>query len=192
VYLATKIIKQAGAGLQHMHQAGWLHCDVKPDNYLINESGEVKLTDFNIAQRQRRGVMSLFGGKKIQGTRSYMSPEQIRGERLDARADLYSLGCMIFEMIAGEPPYRSGNADDLLNKHLKATVPLLVNVNENITKDFCGLIARTMAKDRQERPESMDQFLRQFDKMNIFLSRVLRPQTAFGQADANDTPSENR
>ncbi len=80
---------------------GWVHCDVKPDNFLLNEKGGIKLIDFTISQKAATGMLSrLFGKQKvIRGTRSYMSPEQIRGQPLDGRADIYSLGCLYFELL---------------------------------------------------------------------------------------------
>ena len=92
--LAHRCIAQAAEGLAYFHEQGWIHRDVKPDNFLMKPTGEVKLIDFALAQRRRGGFMRLFSrtGSKIKGTRSYMAPEQIRGQSLDERADIYSLG----------------------------------------------------------------------------------------------------
>ena len=75
---------------------------------------------------------------KIQGTRSYISPEQIRGSALDGRADLYSFACMIHELLSGKPPFTGRSANELLNKHLHATPPSLEGGNPNVTADFPG------------------------------------------------------
>src|SRR5262249_12464823 len=89
--LATKCIRQAAEGLSYFHSQGWIHRDIKPDNFLADDNGNVKLIDFALAARKKGGLARLFAGKtKIQGTRSYMSPEQIRGQSLDQRADIYS------------------------------------------------------------------------------------------------------
>ena len=89
---------KAAEGLAYFHSQGWIHRDIKPDNFLMNPKGDVKLIDFALAVRRKGGLARLFAGKtKVQGTRSYMSPEQIRGQPLDERADIYSFGCMVYE-----------------------------------------------------------------------------------------------
>ena len=80
-----------------------MHRDIKPDNFLVTEDGDVKLIDFALAQRIRTGLSRLFAGRtKVQGTRSYMAPEQIRGKPLDGRTDVYSFGCMLYELLSGK------------------------------------------------------------------------------------------
>jgi eukaryotic-like serine/threonine-protein kinase len=80
-YLAEKIIQQTLHGMHYLHQRGWVHCDIKPDNMLVDDDGNVKLIDFTISQRSKRSLLSFLGFKQpVRGTRSYMSPEQIRGE----------------------------------------------------------------------------------------------------------------
>ena len=111
----SKIIEQSASALQHLHEHKWVHCDVKPDNFLLNDEAEIRLIDFSIAQRISKNPLArLFGGKqRVQGTRSYMSPEQIRARPLDARADIYSFGCVMYELadqqvaVYGRQPGRS-------------------------------------------------------------------------------------
>ncbi|MEZ6089106.1 MAG: serine/threonine-protein kinase [Pirellulaceae bacterium] len=122
-YMLNKIIEQSAEGLYHMHSKGWLHCDVKPDNFLVSPEGVVKLIDFQISQKKKTGLSKLFGSKVIQGTRSYMAPEQIRGKNMDERTDVYSYGCVLFEAATGKPPFTGETPDDLLNKHLSAPIP---------------------------------------------------------------------
>jgi len=178
------IVERAAEGLGFFHTQGWLHRDVKPDNYLIGDDGNVKLIDYSLAQRHRRGLARWLAGKsKVQGTRTYMSPEQIRGEALDARSDIYSFGCTLFELLSGRPPYTGTSSNQLLNKHLKAAVPSVAASNDNVTSEFSGLVAKTMAKRRQHRPESMEQFLKELGEIRLFHVRPRRP-TPDGPADA--------
>ena len=166
--LLPKIIKQTAEGLKHLHQQGWIHRDVKPDNFLVDDTGLVKLIDFAITERGKTGFARFLGGKsKIQGTRSYMSPEQIRGERLDYRSDIYSYGCMLFELFCGRPPFTGGSPDELLQKHLRAAVPSVAAGNDDVTPEFTKLIAKMMAKQKDKRIESMQQFLEAIKTMRI-------------------------
>jgi eukaryotic-like serine/threonine-protein kinase len=166
--LIPKMIDQAAQGLEHFHRAGWIHRDIKPDNFLVSEDGEVKLIDFALALRRSRMPKWLSFKAKIQGTRSYISPEQIRGSALDGRADLYSFACTIFELLTGKPPFTGRSANELLNKHLHTTPPALEVRNSNVTTDFARLIRRCLAKNRDTRPQTVDDFLREFRMMRVF------------------------
>ena len=97
-----------------------------------------------------------FGGKsKIQGTRSYMAPEQIRGETLSASADIYSFGCMMYELLTGKPPFVGSNSNELLQRHLKSPPLGLDAVDKNFTPEITNLVAEMLAKKPEKRPESM-------------------------------------
>lgn len=163
------VIEQSALGVQHLHEQGWLHCDLKPDNLLVNEQCKVKLIDFAIGQKQKKGFGRLLGGGgakgKIAGTRSYMSPEQIRSESLDVRSDIYSFGCLLFEIVSGKLPYTGTSSDDLLQRHLKSPVPSVQAYVDDVNAALAELIARMMAKRKEERPESMTDFLQEFKKI---------------------------
>jgi serine/threonine protein kinase len=169
-HLSLKIIEQGAEGLFAMHEQGWVHRDVKPDNFLVSNTGTVKLIDFAISVKQKSGLSAMFsfGSKKIMGTRSYMSPEQIRGKNLDARADMYSYGCVLYELMTGKPPFTGTTADELLNKHLTAPVPSALVQNSNVTPEFTELIRKMMAKKPDDRPASMWEFLKSFRSMRVF------------------------
>lgn len=96
-----------------------------------------------------------------------MSPEQIRGEHLDMRSDIYSFGCMIFECFCGRPPYTGGSPDELLQKHLTSQVPRATTHNDEISPDAADLIAQMMHKKREHRPETMQQVIDGFKNMRI-------------------------
>jgi eukaryotic-like serine/threonine-protein kinase len=169
VAMIPKIALQAAEGLAHFSSLGWVHRDVKPENFLVAEGGDVKLIDFGLAIRAKGFLAKLFATKsKIQGTRSYMSPEQIRGEALDERADVYSLGCTLFELVAGRPPFTGTSSKELLTKHLSSAPPPLESISPAATSEFAQLIRRSMAKRPDERPEGVVEFYNELRVTPVF------------------------
>lgn len=167
--LVATIAHHAAAGLDHLHRAGWIHRDIKPENFLVDEEGQVRLIDFSLAKKQRRWWNSLFGGEsQIQGTRTYLSPEQIRKKPLDVRSDIYSFGCVLFELVSGKPPYSATKTNELLNRHLKAPVPSLKATVAEVSQGFADLVTQMLAKDPGERPTSMEEVLRQIAGRAVF------------------------
>ncbi len=168
-HMVPEIIGKAAEALECLHEHNWVHCDVKPDNFLVNDVGDLRLIDFAIAQRPRKSFGQWFGIRaKIKGTRSYMSPEQIRGQHLDARADIYSFGCMLFELLAGRPPFSGSTPTELLNKHLSGPIPSLASHNPAVTPEFIEIVQRMLSKKREDRPETMRKFLREFRAMRVY------------------------
>jgi serine/threonine-protein kinase len=157
-----RIVTETALALDHLHGRGWVHRDVKPDNILVAPDGQVKLIDLAIAQGKPGLFGKLLGGSgPVQGSPSYMSPEQIRGQPLDARADIYSLGCVLFELLAGKPPFASPNTNDLLNKHVSATPPAIESLNPNAKASVSKLIRQMLAKKPDDRPATMQDVLAQ-------------------------------
>ncbi len=184
-FMLPTIIERAAEGLAYFNEQGWVHRDIKPDNFLVNLEGEVKLIDFALAQRPKGGLAKLFARKtKVQGTRSYMSPEQIRGQPLDVRADIYSFGCTIFHLLAAQPPFTGVSSNDLLNKHLSAQVPVVEAYNRNITPEFSRLLQSMMAKSPDARPPAMADVLRQLKVTPLFKTPPPRPLPTGGQENA--------
>ncbi|MBN1395406.1 MAG: serine/threonine protein kinase [Pirellulales bacterium] len=165
----ANIVEQSCRALSYLHNQGWVHCDVKPDNFLLSDDGELKLIDFALAKRAKRGVAKWLTPKaKPQGTKSYISPEQLRGQTLDGRADLYSLACMMHELLAGKPPFTGTSANDLLNKQIRSLPPPLEALNSNVTPEFTALIRRAMSKNREHRSKTVDDFLMEFRMIRVF------------------------
>jgi serine/threonine protein kinase len=174
-HIYPEIIEEAAESLGHFHKMGWVHRDIKPDNFLVadpdaaNPKVRVKLIDFALARRRRARILKLIAPRsKIQGTRSYMAPEQIRGELPDIRSDIYSFGCMLFEMMAGKPPFTGVSSNELLNKHLHAAPPSMEAANSNATPEFAQLVRKMMAKEPSKRPQTMEDFLGDFRMVRIF------------------------
>lgn len=164
------VIHDAAKGLAHLHEKGWIHCDIKPDNYLADEQANVKLIDFSIGIKARgKGFLGLFPNKTktIQGTRSYLAPEQIRRQHLDFRTDIYGFGCMLFEMLSGKTPFTANTPDELLSKHLSGSIPNVQSVS-GATSEFAELIMMMMAKKPDNRIQSMNEFLERFRKIQVY------------------------
>lgn len=169
-YYAKTIIEQAAEALYHVHSKGWVHCDIKPDNILVSRTGQVKLIDFTIAQKMKSGLGKLFNFNRgtVAGTRSYMSPEQIRNKNLDQRSDIYSFGCVIFEMLGGRAPFTASTPNELLEKHIRSPIPSIQVHNDNVSDELTSLIREAMAKKPEDRPETMWELLRQFRQIRPF------------------------
>jgi serine/threonine protein kinase len=188
-YLVPSIALQATEGLAQLGSQGWVHRDIKPDNFLVADNGAVKLIDFSLAVRCKGALGKLLASKtKVQGTRSYMSPEQIRGGALDLRADVYSLACTLFELTSGRLPYTGSSTNDLLMKHLKAAPPPLEAANPNVTPEFAQLIRRAMAKEPSARPKSAADFLIELRGIHVFRRDPSPPQETTKTAGPPDGP----
>jgi len=167
--LIPQIIEQACLAMSYFHREGWVHCDIKPDNFLLSDDGYLKLIDFALAKRVKRGFSRwLTLRTKPQGTKSYISPEQIRSQPLDERADLYSFACTIHEMLAGRPPFTGANTNELLSKQLRSSPPSLEALNQNVTPECAQLLRRTMSKNPDARPQTVDDFLMEFRMIRVF------------------------
>ncbi len=167
------ILKQAATGLAFMNAKGWVHRDVKSDNILVASSGDVRIIDFALAQRIPTGLAKFFRRKaKPAGTRSYMSPEQIRGQPLDGRADIYSFGCMCFEMVTGRPPFRAASSQDLLTKHLTEKPITPKFYNPDVTEQFGELVLHCLAKKKEDRPRDFHDVLMKMRNIRIYMPKT--------------------
>ena len=168
---ARKIFRQMATGLAYMNSSGYIHRDVKPDNILVNASGQLKIIDFAITKPIPTGFASWFYRKsRPQGTRSYMSPEQIRDERPQTQMDVYSFGCTIYELTTGRPPFRAASEQDLLSKHLVEKPGSPANHNPDLTDEFSALVLKTLAKKKDERYKGFHEVLIDLKKIRIFKS----------------------
>jgi serine/threonine protein kinase len=173
---AHSILMQSATALAFMHSRGYVHRDVKPDNMLVSAGGQLRLIDFALARRIPGFWGRVFHRRaKPQGTRSYMSPEAIRAQPLDGRADIYSYAASAFELVTGRPPFRAGNLQDLLHKHLLEKPGTPRNLNPDVTAEFAGLILHMLSKKREDRPKDFHEVLQALRPMRILTSVTQKP-----------------
>jgi len=163
-----RIARELLEALGHAHGLGFVHRDVKPDNVILSPDGAV-LVDFGIARavmvsatdRVTRSGMTV-------GTSTYMSPEQIvAAPDLDGRSDLYSLGCVLYESLAGRPPFLSGNEATVLQMHQKAEPPDLAEFRPEAPERLRRLIMRALRKNPAERWQSAEEMLRELGGQSV-------------------------
>ncbi|MEJ3745487.1 serine/threonine-protein kinase [Actinomycetes bacterium KLBMP 9797] len=155
---AIDIAAQVCAALAAAHGAGVIHRDIKPGNLIITDSGGVKVCDFGIARLQTRDTQAaLTGSSAAVGTCEYMAPEQATGDAVDARTDLYSLGCVLYAMLTGRPPFLGDNPMAVLHQHLHEPPVPVGTVRADVPPSLDQLITRLVAKDPADRPASAAQ-----------------------------------
>ena len=150
--LVLRIGRQVAEGLEAAHQEGVVHRDIKPQNIMFNRRGDVKIMDFGLAAPLEQAGADAQG--QIFGTPRYMAPEQVRGEPVDLRTDLYALGVLLFEMATGEPPFDAPAIPALLRLHLEVPAPEARSLNPGLPEGFGLLVRSLLAKHKEDRPGS--------------------------------------
>ena len=150
---AARFVAQIAAALDAAHEAGVIHCDVKPANVIVDQLGRAKLTDFGIA-RAARGPRE----HELIGTARYIAPERIEGRAPTERSDVYSLGLVAYELMAGRPPYADMETEDLLRLRLDGRAPSLRTARVGISETLDAVVAKALARDPQARYASAGAF----------------------------------
>jgi serine/threonine protein kinase len=150
------IVAQAVAGLAYAHRRGVIHRDIKPSNLMVTDEGVVKIMDFGIARVL--GSQQLTRAGEFYGTLAYASPEQIRSDPIDARADLYSLAIVLYRLLAGAPPFTENSDYGLMTAHLQTPPPPLRERVPNVDPDTETALMRALAKQPQDRFSSVEEF----------------------------------
>jgi len=152
---AAEVIRQSAVGLGEAKRAGVVHRDVKPSNLVVTSQGTVKVTDFGLAKALQEDLSITATGVFV-GTPDYLAPEQAMGDEVDARADVYALGCSLFHMCSGHPPFRKGGQDDhytaVVRRHLKAERPQLKLEISGFDEELSDLCRRMMSRRPDVRP----------------------------------------
>jgi non-specific serine/threonine protein kinase len=171
---ALQITREVADALGYAHRQGVIHRDIKPENILI-QSGHAVVADFGIARAISAGegtrpVALTHPGAPI-GTPQYMSPEQISGEQeLDGRCDQYALACVLFEMLAGQPPFTGPTIESVMMRHLTAPAPRITDLQPDVSKPIAAALARALAKTPADR----------FSDMAAFVDALSAPETPVG------------
>ena len=149
-----------------MNAIGYVHRDVKPDNILVNSLGDTKMIDFAISKKIPTGFAKWFYKRgRPQGTPSFMSPEQIRDEMVDGRADIYSYGCTLYELTTGRPPFRGTSMNDLLSRHFAEKPAPPLAYNSDLTEEFSAFVLKMLAKKATDRPSNFHEVLIELRKV---------------------------
>ena len=144
--------------LEYSHKAGIIHRDIKASNIMVTEEGQVKVMDFGIARAISDSSATQAHTSGIVGTAQYFSPEQARGEAVDARTDLYSTGVVLYEMLAGRPPFKGDTAVSVAYQHVSEKVTPPSAHNSDISPEMDQVVLNALAKDRDERFQTAEEF----------------------------------
>jgi eukaryotic-like serine/threonine-protein kinase len=153
---AIRLALQVARALSFAHERGLVHRDVKPQNVLLNDDGQAKVTDFGIARSLDVHGVTQTG--TVLGTSDYIAPEQARGQKVDPKTDIYSLGAVLYELLTGEVPYKGDNFVAVAMRHVNEPPPSVLDRRPDCPLRLDLAIQRAMAKDPDERYDSMDEF----------------------------------
>ena len=155
---AVKFGIDIATGMAVAHQAGIVHRDLKPANVLIDNDSLLKIVDFGVAAAQSQGDTQLTKTGYVIGSPKYMAPEQILGKKVDERADIYSLGVILYELFTGVPPYSRGDHMSVMYQHVQGKARPPIDINKDIPLELNNLVVKCMSLDKAKRAQSMDEF----------------------------------
>jgi serine/threonine-protein kinase len=172
---AARITREVASALTHAHAHGVIHRDIKPENVLLVDGTHAMVADFGLARALLRSAdRRLTQSRHVVGTVHYMSPEQAEtGHKLDHRSDIYSLGCVLFEMLTGRPPFDADTELAVLARHLREPPPRLTGQHVRLPSGVERVVHRALEKDPERRFQSASDFSRELD---IAISTGERPR----------------
>ncbi|WP_010525574.1 protein kinase [Nesterenkonia sp. F] len=144
--------------LSYSHTKGIVHRDIKPSNVMVGQNGEIKVMDFGIARALADSASTMTQTSSVVGTAQYLSPEQARGEVVDHRSDLYSAGCVLFELLANRPPFQGESPVSVAYQHVREEPPRLSDLNPKVSPAMESVVAKSLAKDASARFQTAEEF----------------------------------
>jgi serine/threonine protein kinase len=175
---AVRIIEQVLTALEYSHRAGVVHRDIKPGNIMIANNGQVKVMDFGIARAISESSATIAETSAIVGTAQYFSPEQARGEAVDARTDLYSAGVVLFELLTGQAPFRGDNPVAVAYQHVNQSPTPPSVLNPKVSPALDAVVLRALSKERFDRFQSATDFRQEVEAAAGGAAPVRRPTPA--------------
>lgn len=161
---ALQVARDVLTALDYSHRNGIVHRDIKPGNVMITKSGAIKVMDFGIARAMSDSGNTLTASQTVMGTAQYLSPEQARGGEADARSDIYSLGCLLYEMLTGKPPFTGESAVAIAYQHVSGLVISPSEINPDINPNIDVIVQMALAKDATERYQSAAEMRTDIDR----------------------------
>ena len=151
---AMEIVAEICAALDFSHRHGIIHRDIKPGNVMITKTGAVKVMDFGIARAVADEAATMTQTASVIGTAQYLSPEQARGETVDARSDVYSTGCVLYELITGVPPFQGDSPVAVAYQHVRESAPVPSSINPAVPRALDSIVMKALAKNPMNRYQS--------------------------------------
>ncbi|MEU1687227.1 Stk1 family PASTA domain-containing Ser/Thr kinase [Micromonospora sp. NPDC005707] len=151
---ALEICADMCAALEFSHRHGIIHRDIKPGNVMLTQTGQVKVMDFGIARALASGATTMTQTSAVIGTAQYLSPEQARGEAVDARSDVYAAGCVLFELLCGHPPFVGDSPVSVAYQHVRETPPTPSTINPDVNPAVDAIVLKALSKNPLNRYQS--------------------------------------
>jgi serine/threonine-protein kinase len=151
---ALEIVADICSALEFSHRHGIIHRDIKPGNVMLTQTGQVKVMDFGIARALGSGMSTMTQTSAVIGTAQYLSPEQARGEAVDARSDVYATGCVIYELLCGHPPFVGDNPVSVAYQHVREDPRPPSESNRDVTPPIDAIVLKALAKNPANRYQS--------------------------------------
>jgi eukaryotic-like serine/threonine-protein kinase len=184
---ALEMAIQMGRALAFAHDRGLVHRDVKPQNVLLNEDGQAKMTDFGIARSVDVHGVTITG--TVLGTSEYIAPEQARGQRVDALTDVYSLGVVLYELLTGSVPFRGENFVAIALRHVNEPPPNVLERRPDAPPRVAMAVERAMAKRPDDRFQSMDEFVAELEEALADLDPASEQATMIARRPVTAAPT---
>ena len=180
---AAEITADVAKGLERAHGAGLVHRDIKPSNIMINSAGQTKVTDFGIARAlSREGDQTMTQTGMVIGTAAYLSPEQAQGHPVDQRSDVYSLGCVLYEMLGGRAPFAGDTPLSIAYKHVRENPAPPSQVNPDVPSALDAIVMKALAKNPDNRYQSAAEFRQDLERFlrgeRVHATPLMAPDTA--------------
>lgn len=170
LYDVIYILKQLLLGMGYAHSKGFIHRDIKPSNIILNQEGITKIMDFGISKSLFDNDMTKTGSKI--GTVYYMSPEQVRGDEVTNRSDIYSIGCTAYEMIVGEPPFDFPSEYEIMDAHLKKVPPKIIEKMNGIPEQVDTILQKAMEKNAANRYATCEQMYNEVQELDKLVAKL--------------------